>query len=154
MSPAELAMRAYGRSGSGDAGNETSRARRIIADKTGLTGKRQKLIFELVTRWGREGATVGEIENYTGLGHGLASSSLTHLHRAGHIQRITEQRMKQEVYVHPEFRDDRTESPYRPRREIHHPRYLTKEQVLAVMMDAQVDESFYPEVRRVIENLP
>jgi ribosomal protein S25 len=147
-------MRAYGRSGSGDAGNETSRARRIVADKTGLTGKRQRVIFELVAHAGRRGVTVGEVEDYTGLGHGPASSALTHLHRAGHIQRITEQRRKQEVYVHPEFRDDRTESPYRPRREIHHPRYLTKEQVLAAMMDAQVDESFYPEVKRVIENLP
>jgi hypothetical protein len=154
MSPHELAMRAYGRTGSGDAGNDTSRARRIVADKTGLTGKRQKVIFELVVHSGREGVTVGEVENYTGLGHGPASSALTHLHRAGHIQRITEQRMKQEVYVHPDFRNDRTESPYRPRREIHHPKYLTKEQLLAVMMDAQVDESFYPEIRRVLENLP
>ena len=147
-------MIAYGNQGSGDAGNESSRARRLIADKTGLTGKRQKVIYQLVTLAGSDGMTVGEVENHTRLGHGQASSALTHLHRAGHIQRITEQRMKQEIYVHPDFRNDRPESPYRPRREIHHPRYLTKEQTLAVMMDANVDESFYPEVRRILENLP
>jgi hypothetical protein len=147
-------MVAYGRTGSGDAGNATSAARRLIEDKTGLTGKRQKAVFALVTSAGPAGRTVGEVENALGLGHGPASSALTHLHRAGHIQRITDQRMKQEVYVHPDFRDGRTESPYRPRREHHHPRYLTAEQVLAVMMDAGVDESLYPEVRAVLNNLP
>lgn len=147
-------MIAYGRSGSGDAGNATSIARRLIEDKTGLTGKRQKAVFALVTGAGPAGKTVGEVEDALQLGHGPASSALTHLHRAGHLQRITEQRMKQEVYVHPDFRNGRAESPYRPRRDIQHPRYMTQPQILAVMMDAEIDESFYPDIRRFLDNLP
>lgn len=147
-------MVAYGSQGSGDAGNASSRARRIVEDKTGLTGWRQREVFKLVVEAGVTGIAVGEVEDTLGIGHGQASSALTHLHRGGHIQRITERRMKQELYVHPDFRDGRDESPYRPRREYHHPKFLTREQLLAVMMDANVDESMYADVRAVIDNLP
>jgi hypothetical protein len=147
-------MIAYGTTGSGDAGNESSRQRRILEDLTGLTGKRQREIFTRVVQSGYAGMTVGEVEDRLRLGHGQASSALTHLHRAQHLIRIKDQRMKQEIYLHPDYRGDREESPYRPRREHHHPKFLTREQLLAVMMDANVDESFYDDVRAVIENLP
>jgi hypothetical protein len=154
MAEATPMMLAYGSTGSGHSGNATSIERAQYADASGLTGKRQRATYELVKQAGSEGITCGELENRMAWGHGIASSALTHLHRAGFIMRLQHRRMKQELYVLPDFRNNREESPYRPRMDRQHPKFLTREQVLAAMMDAQVDESFYPEVRRVIEALP
>lgn len=144
----------YGRQGSGHAGNATSIERAQFADASGLTGKRQRVTYEVVKQAASEGITCGELEDQMEWGHGVASSALTHLHRAGFVLRLTHRRKKQEIYVIPDYRNNREESPYRPRMDRQHPKFLTKEQVLAAMMDAGVDESFYPEVRKVIEALP
>jgi hypothetical protein len=120
----------------------------------GITGKRQAQVFALLATRNTEGMTVKEVEDALSLGHGPASSALTHLHRADRVARLQERRMNQQVYVLKGYVEDREESPYRPRQAKPHPRYLSKAQVLEVMGDAGVDEGMYPEVRRILENLP
>ena len=105
----------YGRTGSGDAGNQTSIARRIEEDASGIASERRRKVYILLAGLGSKGATVGEVEDQLHLGHGQASSALSHLHRAGKVRRLTEKRRKQQVYVTPHFVLDRKESPYRPR---------------------------------------
>lgn len=105
----------YGRTGSGDAGNQTSIARRIEEDASGISSERRREVWRFLAGRGSKGATVGEVEDEMHLGHGQASSALTHLHRAGKVRRLTEKRRKQQVYVTPHFVLDRKESPYRPR---------------------------------------
>ena len=146
----------YGNTGSGHAGNDTSRERAEIADASGLTGKRQRATLEAVTLSAHRGVTAAEMENLLGVGHGQASSALSHLHRAGHIRRIKERRFKQEVYVLAEHVGDREESPYNPRPERKHPRFHSDRTVLEAMKMAGLpwDKDTYDKVRVMLENLP
>lgn len=144
----------YGETGSGWSGSETSRERQEREDAAGITGHRQAQVFALLAQSTNAGMTVKEVEDALSLGHGPASSALTHLHRAERVVRLQERRNNQQVYVLRGYADGRPESPYRPRLAKPHPRYLTRDQVLAVMADASVDESMYEEVRAVLENLP
>jgi hypothetical protein len=144
----------YGEKGSGWSGSETSRERAEREDSLGITGHRQAQVFALLATHTSKGMTVKEVEEALGIGHGPASSALTHLHRAERVVRLQERRLNQQVYCLRGYAEGRPESPYRPRLARPHPRYLTKDQVLAVMADANVDESMYEEVRAVLENLP
>ena len=106
----------YGNTGSGHAGNDTSRERQEREDATGITAETQQLALRLMGGARAElGMTAAEFEDLAGIGHGRASSALSHLHRAGHIRRIKERRGRHEVYVLPEHVAGREESPYRPR---------------------------------------
>jgi hypothetical protein len=120
----------------------------------GITGKRQAEVYGLLAQHTTQGMTVKEVEDALSIGHGPASSALTHLHRADRVVRLQERRVGQQVYCLKGYAQGRLESPYRPRLAKPHPRYLTRDQVLAVMADASVDESMYEEVRAVLENLP
>jgi hypothetical protein len=144
----------YGEKGSGWSGSETSRERAEREDAMGITGKRQAQVFALLATRNTQGMTVKEVEDALSIGHGPASSALTHLHRADRVARLQERRVGQQVYVLKGYVEDREESPYRPRQAKPHPRYLSKVQVLEVMGDAGVDEELYPQVRRILENLP
>lgn len=144
----------YGAKGSGWSGSETSRERAEREDSAGITGKRQAEVFALLATHTTQGMTVKEVETWLGIGHGPASSALTHLHRADRVARLKERRLNQEIYVLKGYVGGRDESPYRPRLVKPHPKYLTKDQVLAIMMDANVDETMYADVRAVLENLP
>jgi hypothetical protein len=144
----------YGKKGSGWSGSDTSRERQEREDSSGITGKRQAEVYGLLATSTSTGMTVKEVEMALSIGHGPASSALTHLHRADRVARLKERRLNQEIYVLKGYVGDREESPYRPRLAKPHPRYLTRDQVLAVMADASVDESMYEEVRAVLENLP
>lgn len=145
----------YGSTGSGHAGNDTSRERQERNDASGITSEVQRRTFEALGDRKSEGLTALEVEFAMGVGHGMASSALSHLHRAGHIKRVKMRRKRHEIYVLPEYVNGREESPYRPRlKPARHPRELSRERLLGIMMDAGVDESFYPEVRKVIEALP
>jgi hypothetical protein len=144
----------YGETGSGWSGSDTSRERQEREDGAGITGWRQHEVFAYLTKRGADGATVAEVEDHFEIGHGKASSALTHLHRADRIKRMKERRNGQEVYILEQFRGEREEAAYRPRLPRKHPRYLTRDQVLAAMMDASVDDSMYEDVRAVLENLP
>lgn len=146
----------YGTTGSGHAGNDTSRERQETADAAGLTGKRQRATLEAVELSAAYGVTALEMEQLLGVGHGQASSALSHLHRAGHIRRITERRNKQEVYVLPEHVGERKESPYNPRVERKHPKFHSDRTVVEAMKmaDLPLDEPTYRKVRVMLENLP
>jgi hypothetical protein len=144
----------YGTKGSGWSGSETSRERAEREDASGITGKRQAQVFALLATHTSKGMTVKEVEDALSIGHGPASSALTHLHRAERVVRLQERRMNQQVYVLRGYAGGRLESPYRPRLARPHPKYLTKDQVLEIMMEAEVDEDMYEDVRRILENLP
>jgi ribosomal protein S25 len=146
----------YGKTGSGHAGNGTSRDRQEIQDASGLTGKRQKATLEAVELSAQRGVTAAEMEELLNVGHGQASSALSHLHRAGHIRRIKERRNKQEIYVTPENVGERVESPYNPRPERKHPKFHSDRTVVEAMKMAElpVDEGTYAKVRKMLENLP
>ena len=144
----------YGDKGSGWSGSETSRERQEREDSLGITGKRQAEVFALLAQQTTKGMTVKEVEDALNIGHGPASSALTHLHRAERVVRLQERRLNQQVYLLRGYAEGRPESPYRPRLAKPHPKYLTKDQVLAVMGDAGVAEELYPDVRRLLEALP
>lgn len=153
----EPLMKPYpGEHGSGYAvGSDTSRERQQHNDAAGITSRVQRAVFMALGSLGAEGITALEVEQRLEVGHGMASSALSHLQRADKIKRIKQRRAKHEIYVLPEFVNGRAESPYRPRmKPAKHPRSLTQDQLLAVMMDAGVDEGLYPEVRRVVDGLP
>lgn len=114
--PSRGLMIEYPNMGSGHAGNDTSRERQEREDASGITAETQKLALRLLGGARSQlGMTASEFEDLAGIGHGRASSALSHLHRAGHIRRIKERRQRHEVYVLPEHVDGREESPYRPR---------------------------------------
>lgn len=141
--------------GSGHSGSDTSRERQAREDASGLTGKRQKATLEAVTAAGRRGVTAAEMETILGVGHGQASSALSHLHRAGHIRRIKERRFSQEIYVLPEQVDGRTESPYNPRpAQRKHPRFHSDRTVLEAMKQADIAPTRYESIRKFLEALP
>jgi hypothetical protein len=144
----------YGQKGSGWAGSETSRERAEREDAMGITGKRQAQVFALLAQHTNDGMTVKEVEDALSIGHGPASSALTHLHRAERVVRLQERRMNQQVYVLRGYAEGRAESPYRPRLAKPHPKYMTTDQVLACMGDAGMDEDLYPQVRKLLETLP
>lgn len=144
----------YGATGSGHAGNESSKERQVAADASGLTGKRQKATLEAVELAARRGVTAAEMEQVLGVGHGQASSALSHLHRAGHIRRIKERRFKQEIYVTPEHVGERVESPYNPRPERKHPKFHSDRTVLEAMRQADIAPTRYESMRKFLENLP
>lgn len=105
----------YGETGTGHAGNETSRARQEEDDSTGRAGYRRRAALQELAYHQSRGMTAGEMEDEMHLGHGAVSSVLSHLHRAGYVSRLTEQRDGMQVYVLPTFVNGRIESPYNPR---------------------------------------
>ncbi|HCB59131.1 MAG TPA: hypothetical protein DEP82_14750 [Arthrobacter bacterium] len=146
----------YGRTGSGHAGNGSSRERQEIQDASGLTASRQKKALEMVEYAAGHGITVGELEDTLLIGHGQASSALSHLHRAGHVCRIKERRNKQEIYVLPGQVGERKESPYNPRPERKHPKFHSDATVVNAMTMAglDLDTGTYAKVRKFLEALP
>jgi ribosomal protein S25 len=145
----------YGNTGSGHAGNGTSQDRQELADASGLTGKRQKATLDAVERSAKHGVTAAEMEELLGVGHGQASSALSHLHRAGHIRRIKDRRNKQEIYVLPEHVGERKESPYNPRPEQRkHPKFHSDRTVLEAMKVAGIADTRYESIRKFLEALP
>src|SRR5688500_18800455 len=105
----------YGRDGSGNAGNASSQGRQEREDALGKTAVRQREAGGGIAGAMAAGMTTGEIEGLHGWHHGQSSSALTHLHRAGHIARLKEQRNGQEIYVCPDYVAGRELSPYNPR---------------------------------------
>lgn len=146
----------YGNTGSGHAGNDSSRERQEREDALGTTAWRQAQALQMITEAKSAGVTVMEYEAEFGLHHGQASSALSHLHRAGHVARLKMRRSKQEIYVLPGYINGRDESPYRPREGRKHPRFLSDDAVLHAMNGAGLPPS--PEnlviVRKVLELLP
>lgn len=142
--------------GSGHAGNDSSKDRQVREDASGLTKQRQAMTLDAVTKAMGRGITSGELENFLGIGHGQASSALSHLHRAGRIKRIKDRRMKQEIYVLAEHVGGRKESPYTPREQRKHPKFHSDRTVLEAMKVAGISDapSNYQSIRKFLEALP
>lgn len=154
--PSDLMIPYPGDHGSGSAaGSATSKERQVNNDASGITSEVQRRVFAALGDLKSEGLTALEVEFALGVGHGMASSALSHLHRAGHIRRVKMRRKRHEIYVLPEFVNGREESPYRPRLKPAKPaRDIGDDQLRAIMMDVGVDESLFAEVRRVVSALP
>lgn len=147
----------YGETGSGHAGNSTSRERQEREDSLGTTAWRQKQCLEAVAAAKSEGVTVMEIERMFNLHHGQSSSALSHLHRAGYIRRLKMRRNQQEIYVLPDYINGRDESPYRPRGGRKHPRFTEDEEVRKAMTAAGIPDTTgnnFVLIRRFLELLP
>lgn len=99
---------------SGWSGSQTSRQRATTADSNGLTSKRQRTVTHLLRQAGEQGLTWNELGQKMNLHHGSASGLLSVLHKTNVIRRLTETRNRCQVYVLPEYVNDRTTSPYRP----------------------------------------
>jgi ribosomal protein S25 len=144
--------------GSGHAGNATSKERQQAEDAKGLTESRQAKALQAVTAFGANGLVVAELELMLGVGHGQASSALSHLHRAGKVVRLKSRRNKQEIYVVPDFVKGREESPYNPRLNRKHPKFYNDATVLKAMKEAGMNplsyEADYQKIRKFLEALP
>ncbi len=99
---------------SGWSRSETSRARAVAQDDSGVTWDRQRSALEFLQRRLDEGATWREFARTFDLHHGQASGTLSVLHKAGKIARLTETRERCQVYVALPFVRGRQTSPYRP----------------------------------------
>lgn len=84
---------------SGHSGTDTSRARAVRDDSTGITGKRQKLALAIIESTLHDGVTWKELASLMNLHHGSASGVLSVLHKTGHIARLTDTRHGCKVYV-------------------------------------------------------
>ena len=92
---------------SGHSGSETSKARAILADRSGETRDRQQRTLFFLERYGRQGLTWKELSTVTNWHHGTASGVLSVLHKSGKIARLKDQRGKCKIYVLPAFIDGR-----------------------------------------------
>ena len=154
--PLPATMIPYPGAGSGHAGNATSRERQQAEDAKGLTEGRQAAALALVARHTSDGITVAEAQDALGVGHGQASSALSHLHRAGKVVRLKSRRNKQELYVLPDHVNGREESPYNPRLNRKHPKFYSDATVFAAMKEAGIPAlpDSYREIRKFLEALP
>ena len=105
----------YGADGGfGWSGSDTSKER---AEDTGRMQRRMNEVLAELRKKEKYGATSREMENSLDMGHGPVSAALSHLHKGGHIKRLTERRGgRAQVYVHPDYVNGREEAPFRPNR--------------------------------------
>lgn len=92
---------------SGWSGSEASEDRALEDDLDGSTKARQLAVLRFVRSQGETGATWCDAGDGLGLHHGMVSSALSNLHRAGLLARLTVRRNRSSVYVAPEFVDGR-----------------------------------------------
>lgn len=103
---------------SGWSGSDTSRERAETADTNGTTAQRQAATLQALAASETLGLTWFELAHTLGLHHGAASGILSTLHRAGHIERLTEKREKCAVYVCPRYVNNRQTAPYTPNKAV------------------------------------
>lgn len=107
----DLPVLPYGGS-SGHAGSDTSRERAERDDRDGTTASRQRATLHALAVARGVGLTWRELGDRLHLHHGQASGSLSGLHKAGLIVRLTVRRNRCLVYVLPEYVGERLVSPY------------------------------------------
>lgn len=102
----------------GHSGTDTSRERALTEAVNGVAAARQRYLLILAANAGEKGITVAEARESNGkLHHGSVSASLTGLHIAGRLERLTAKRGKCRIYVLPQYVNDRETD--RPRRNRH-----------------------------------
>lgn len=156
MATTEPTMIPYPGMGSGHAtGSDTSKERQERNDATGITSRVQQAVYNWLSDVGAEGVTSAEVTDKYGIGEGMSSSALSHLHRAGKIRRVKMRRKRHEIYVLPEYVNGREESPYRPRlKQGRHVRELPDSTVLEAMAKASIAPTRLAAIRAFLENLP
>jgi hypothetical protein len=96
---------------SGWSGSDTSKKRATDADGNGTTLKRQNKVLDYLYECKVNGATWKEISEVFDWHHGTSSGTLSTLHKANLISRLTVSRNRCKIYVHPDFvGDNQTES--------------------------------------------
>jgi len=103
---------------SGWSGSSTSKARADHDDAIGKTSTRQRQVLTRLLSEGHLGLTWRELAGPEGWHHGQASGTLSVLHRAGIICRLTETRVRSKVYVHPTFVNGRPTEPFVVKRRV------------------------------------
>ena len=157
MALGDQLMKPYPKMGSGHAVNDTSRERQEGNDGSGVTSHVQVSALRMLAVAGSLGMTSAELEDVMGIGHGMASSAFSHLHRAERVKRIKERRGRHEVYVLPELVGDREESPYRPRPKAQrHPSDYTLEEWEAAQREAGFAGTVWsaPMAMKIARHLP
>lgn len=98
----------------GWAGSDTSMERAQREVRTGKLLSRQEQAIAFLVERTYMGATYGDLCDHFGWHHGVASGTLSNLHRAGKVARLKVKRNQQKVYVAPSFIGGRrTEEPGR-----------------------------------------
>lgn len=92
---------------SGHSGSNTSKTRAETEDADGTTKNRQRLVLALLANQGTRGVTFRELGQTYGWHHGQSSGTLSNLHKAGLVERLSENRSRCKVYVLPEYVNDR-----------------------------------------------
>lgn len=88
---------------SGWSGSDTSKARAVDADQSGITASRQRQTLTYLEQRGAMGATWRELADATDWHHGTASGVLSVLHKTGAITRLAMSRDRCKVYVLPAY---------------------------------------------------
>jgi hypothetical protein len=98
---------------SGWSGSQTSFERVKIADKSGATAKYQKMFLSDLRQIGNQGLTSREWGLMHEFEHQTYSSVPSVLHLGGFVARLTQRRGRHQVYVLPEWVNDRTLAPHK-----------------------------------------
>jgi hypothetical protein len=102
---------------SGWSGSQTSYERAIANDESGLTSKNQMLFMADLLFTGSDGLTAREWGHLHNLEHQTYSSIPSILHEGGFVERLTMKRGRHQVYVLPEFVNDRETAPHRSKKQ-------------------------------------
>lgn len=97
----------------GWSGSDTSRERAYRDATDGTASQRQRDTLDYLSRAEAYGATWSEVATALNLHHGQASGSLSALHMAGRIARLTERRERSQIYVLPQHVGDRDTVPHK-----------------------------------------
>ncbi len=87
------------------AGSETSKARAMSEDASGVTASRQKQILEALQGC-KVGYTWKELAGKLGLHHGQISGALSALHKDGWVFALKQERNGSQIYMHYGYRDE------------------------------------------------
>lgn len=85
----------------GSSGSDASHDRAAREASDGTASERQTRLLEFLDAQGEYGATWQEVGGSLGLHHGQVTGSLSNLHKAGRISRLTTKRNRCSVYVMP-----------------------------------------------------
>jgi len=98
---------------SGWSGSETSRKRAASEDSNGVTSDRQQSLLRLLKSRKEDGGTWKSLGETLGWHHGQISGTLSVLHKAEKIARLTESQNRSAIYVSLDFVNGRELEEYK-----------------------------------------
>lgn len=141
------ADRETGRS-SGWSGSDTSKERAHERDTSGKTKTQQDHALAVLAEMRHYGATSQEVGNHIGAKHGSYSQVMSALQQGGKAVRLKVRRNYHEIYVLPEYVNDRPISPYKPNAGT-----LKAQRVLGLVREAQANGSTVVDVSDLLTAL-